>query len=86
MMVAPALKERTILAELINARFGWNLTVQDLNDMARNNLYAEREFNRRAGFTAAHDRLPEHFYYEVNPSTGSVFDITPEDLQEMNLP
>lgn len=86
MMVAPALKERTILAELINARFGWNLTVQDLSDMARNNLYAEREFNRRAGFTAVHDRLPEHFYYEVNPSTGSVFDITPEDLQEMNLP
>lgn len=86
MMVAPALKERTILAELVNARFGWNLTLQDLSDIAKNNLANEREFNRRAGFTAAHDRLPEHFYYEVNPATGTVFDITPEDLQEMNLP
>ena len=82
MMVGPALKDRTLLAELINARFGWQLTLQDLTAMASQTLAAEKEFNRRAGFTDVHDRLPEHFYYEVNPSTGSVYDIFPEDMKD----
>ena len=82
MMVGPAMKDRTILAELINARFGWQLTLQDLTTIASKTLQAEQEFNRCAGFTDVHDRLPEHFYYEVNPATGSVYDIFPEDMKD----
>ena len=85
MMIGPALKDREILAAMINARFGWTLTAQDLSDITRKYLNVEREFNCRAGFTAAHDRLPEHFYYEVNPASGAVFDISEEDLKELKF-
>ncbi|QNB45189.1 aldehyde ferredoxin oxidoreductase [Thermanaerosceptrum fracticalcis] len=83
MMVGPALKGRSILVELINARYGWDLTTEDLEKIARDNLSLERAFNEKAGFTKVHDRLPEHFYEEENPATGTVFDITEEDLAEM---
>lgn len=84
MMVAPALKDRQILADMINARYGWQLTAQDLVQITRQYLRAELEFNRKAGFTIAHDRLPEHFYYEVNPANGAVFDFDDADWQELN--
>lgn len=83
MMVAPALKDRDILAAMINALHGWTLTAQDLNDMTHRFLRAELEFNRRAGFTTVHDRLPEHFYEEPNPATGAVYDFTDDDLKEL---
>lgn len=83
MMIAPALKDSTILAEMVNARFGSTLSAQDLEQLTRQYLQIEREFNRRAGFTSAHDRLPEHFYDEANPETGTVFDITAEELAEL---
>jgi len=83
MMISPGLKSRDILAEMINAYHGWKLTLQDLEQIARQNLNLEREFNAKAGFTKIHDRLPEHFYDEVNPATNSVFDISETDLEEM---
>lgn len=82
MMVGPAVKERRIFVELINAYYGWEFTEEDLLAIGAANLAAEADFNRRAGFTAQHDRLPEHFYHEPNPATGTVFDICPEDLLE----
>ncbi len=83
MMTGPVLADRQILADLLNARFGWDLTVKDLEQMTRDTLNLEKEFNRNAGFTKAHDRLPEHFYEEENPATGTVFDLTEEDLSEL---
>lgn len=85
MMVAPALKDRQILADLINARYGWQLVAQDLVQITRQYLRAELEFNRRAGFTTVHDRLPEHFYCEVNPANGAVFDFEDADWKELNF-
>ncbi len=82
-MVAPGLKNRDILSAMVNAYYGWNLTLQDLEQIARQNLNRELEFNKRAGFTKVHDRLPEHFYEEANPATNSVFDIDETDLEEM---
>ncbi|MBS4021315.1 MAG: aldehyde ferredoxin oxidoreductase [Dethiobacter sp.] len=83
MMVGPGLPDRAILADLINARFGWNLTLEDLEKICRDTLNLEKEFNSKAGFTKAHDRLPEHFYEEENPATGTVFDLYEEDLSEL---
>lgn len=85
MMIGPILKERTILCELINAYHGWNITNTELETIGRTNLKVEQEFNKRAGFTRADDRLPEHFYDELNPASESVFDITEQDLAEMAL-
>jgi len=84
MMVAPALKDRTILAEMVNAYHGWDLKLEDLVVAAKESLQVEKSFNKAAGFTSAHDRLPEHFYQEDNPASHSRFDFTDEDLAEMD--
>lgn len=81
--IGPTLKDRQILVDLINSRFGWSITAEDLADLGRANMVIERDFNLKAGFTSAHDRLPEHFYQDKNPVTDSVFDITEENLKNM---
>jgi aldehyde:ferredoxin oxidoreductase len=43
----------------------------------------EREFNRRAGFTAKDDRIPEWMTREPIPETGAVFDVPEEDLDHI---
>jgi aldehyde:ferredoxin oxidoreductase len=47
-------------------------------------LQVEREFNRRAGFSPAHDRLPEFMLDEPLPVTGNVFDVPPDELRKIN--
>ena len=72
-----------ILADLVNGRWGTNLTSQDLRTMAIQALEAERAFNRKAGLGPSSDRIPEIFCEEVNPSSGTVFDISPSELDEI---
>jgi aldehyde:ferredoxin oxidoreductase len=43
-------------------------------------LKAEREFNRKAGFTEQDDRLPKFFYEEPLPPHNTVFAISAEEL------
>jgi aldehyde:ferredoxin oxidoreductase len=43
-------------------------------------LKAEREFNKRAGFTNEDDRLPRFFYEEPLPPHNTVFVISDEEL------
>jgi aldehyde:ferredoxin oxidoreductase len=40
----------------------------------------EREFNRRAGFTAADDRIPAWMTREPLPPHNSIFDVPDETL------
>ena len=47
-------------------------------------LRMERDFNRRAGFTAKDDRLPEWMTKEVLPSHNSVFDVSEETLDQVH--
>jgi aldehyde:ferredoxin oxidoreductase len=43
-------------------------------------LKAEREFNRKAGFTNKDDRLAAFFYEEPLPPHNKVFIVSDEDL------
>jgi len=81
-MLGTALKDRGLLAELVSSRFGRDITLEVLLEVARETLRIERAFNGGAGLTAVHDRLPEFFYHEINPVSGSVFDINREDLEQ----
>lgn len=83
-MLGGAIKDLRDITDLINARFGWDMTVDELKNIARCNLILEKDYNRKAGFTIAHDRLPEYFYEEKNPSTGTVFDINEEFIEKLN--
>ncbi len=68
------------MRDLLNARYGWQVGTDILQVLGRECLSTEREFNRRAGFTAAHDRLPEWMTRERLPPHNTTFDVPEEDL------
>jgi aldehyde:ferredoxin oxidoreductase len=72
-----------LAASLLNGIYGWEVDDGILQELGRTTLSLEREFNRRAGFTPADDRLPEWMTQEANPSTGSVFDVPEAELDEL---
>ncbi len=72
------------VVEMLNAQFGLSLTVDDVLSLGKNILKVEREFNKRAGFTKADDRLPEFFSTDVLEPHKTTFDITDEELDEVH--
>ena len=52
----------------------------DVIELGSKVLRKERAFNEAAGFTAAHDRLPEFMKYEPLPPHNTVFDVPDEEL------
>ncbi|MCL4368535.1 MAG: aldehyde ferredoxin oxidoreductase C-terminal domain-containing protein [Actinobacteria bacterium] len=46
-------------------------------------VVGEREFNKRAGFTTADDRLPAFMTVEALPPSGNVFDVSDADLDSV---
>lgn len=68
------------IPSLINARYGWEVPDNYLQLLGGQTIKMEREWNRRAGFTAAHDRLPEYMTREALPPNNAVFDVPAEDL------
>jgi aldehyde:ferredoxin oxidoreductase len=68
------------LIDLINAFYGLNLTGDDVTALGKSILKGEREFNIAAGFTAAHDRLPEFFKNDALPPHNIKFKVKDEDL------
>jgi aldehyde:ferredoxin oxidoreductase len=68
------------LLKAINAKFGTQLTPDDILALGIRVLKAEREFNRKAGFTNKDDRLPRFYYEEPLPPHNTVFTISDEEL------
>jgi aldehyde:ferredoxin oxidoreductase len=64
----------------INAKFGTKLGPADIPALGMRVLKAEREFNKKAGFTNQDDRLPRFFYEEPLPPHNTVFTISDEEL------
>lgn len=71
------------IARLLTARYGWDVPDDILQILGKETLRLEREFNRRAGFTAANDRLPEWMTREPIPPTGAVFDVAAEEMDRL---
>lgn len=71
------------IRDLLNARYGWSVDENILQELGAETLKLEREFNRRAGFTAAHDCLPEWMRREPLPPHNTVFDVPDEDLDKI---
>ena len=69
-----------VIPGLLNARYGWDVPADILQRLGKETLLLEREFNKRAGFTAADDRMPEWMTLERLPPMDSVFDVSEADL------
>lgn len=72
-----------VVADLLKARWGVETTPEWLRREAWETVLLERGFNRRAGLTPAHDRLPEFFEEEINPANGQVFDVLEDTLRRV---
>ena len=68
------------MVEEVNGLLGTSYTTDDVVPVGSEILRKERAFNEAAGFTAAHDRLPEFMRYEPLPPHNSVFDVPDEEL------
>ena len=67
--------------KVIGAKSGTQLGPDDFPiGMGVRVLKAEKEFNRKAGFTSEDDRLPRFFYEEPLPPHNTVFVISDEEL------
>jgi aldehyde:ferredoxin oxidoreductase len=65
---------------LIKGRYGWDVPADFLQKLGREALKAEREFNRRAGFTPEDDRIPPWMMEEPLPPHHAVFDVPSAEL------
>ena len=81
----PIVADPQLMVDLLNGRYGWGWTVEDLEAAEEDVLQTEREFNCRAGFTEAHDRLAEAFYREPLPPTNAVFDVSAEEMAKASV-
>ncbi|MDO3377282.1 aldehyde ferredoxin oxidoreductase family protein [Geoalkalibacter halelectricus] len=72
----------TAIVEMLNARFGLSLTGDDVTALGTSILKTEHAFNQAAGFTNAHDRLPEFFATEPVPPHNVVWDFTDAEIDE----
>ena len=68
------------LVDMINARFGINLTGDDVTELGKSILKTERQFNIAAGFNSNHDRLPEFFKTEALPPHNVVWDFSDAEI------
>lgn len=71
------------LVDMINAQYGLSLTGDDVTELGKSVLRNERAFNKAAGFSNAHDRLPEFFEYEPCAPHNAVWDFAPEEIDEV---
>jgi aldehyde:ferredoxin oxidoreductase len=71
----------TAIYEMINARYGTNLTAEGVVEFGKYVLKTEHNFNIAAGFTNKHDRLPE-FFEEAIPPHNAVWDFSDAEIDE----
>jgi len=74
------------MVEECNGVLGTNWTVDDIGRIGGEIIKMERAFNEAAGFTKAHDRLPEFMKYEKLPPHNVVFDVPDETLDRVHAP
>lgn len=67
------------LIDMLNARFGIELTGDDVTELGKTILKTEHAFNLAAGLNNKHDRLPEFFKEPVLPHN-AVWDFSDEEI------
>jgi aldehyde:ferredoxin oxidoreductase len=71
------------LLDMLGSFYGTTMTGDDVVALGKRVLSAERDFNARAGFTKAHDRLPRFFYTEPIAPHNQVFSMKDEELDDV---
>ena len=72
------------VVEECNGVLGTNWTGDDVTKIGLDILRMERKFNEAAGFTSAHDRVPEFMKREPLPPHNTVFDVPDKILDSVH--
>ncbi len=72
-----------VVARLIRGRYGWDVSDNILQELGKQTIKMEREFNRRAGFTKEDDRIPKWMTKEPLAPHNAVFDVSEEVLDHI---
>jgi aldehyde:ferredoxin oxidoreductase len=79
----PVVADPQLMVDMLNGRFGWGWTKDDLDRANRAVLRTELEFNRQAGLTAADYRVPEFMREEALAPHAATFDVPDSDLDSV---
>jgi len=71
------------LLDLLSSFHGTELTADGVTELGKKILTMERDFNKQAGFTAQHDRLPKFFKDEALAPHNITFQVTDQDLDQV---
>ena len=71
------------IVNTLNSAHGIEMTGDDLKQIGKDALQMESEFNKRAGFTAEDDDLPEFFYTEELPPVNQTARFRGADVHEI---
>jgi aldehyde:ferredoxin oxidoreductase len=71
------------IADLLNARFGVEISPDEVLDIAKQNIRDELKFNEGAEFSSAHGPFPEFLRKESLPPTGHVFDVDQSEINKI---
>ncbi len=74
--------DMTPLLELIKAHYDIDISETEFDDMVKETLRLEHQFNTNAGITAQDYRFAETFYDVEQPETGETIDITDAESAE----
>lgn len=80
---ANAANDLHMLGGLMAALYGGDPDFNRVSMLGVKTLLTERAYNKMAGMKAEDDRLPEFFYKEKSPATGSRFDIIDYEMEVM---
>ena len=85
MFVGPEARNLPVFRDFVNARYGWNVTEDDLLEMGRSLLRLETDFNRKAGIDEHSNQLPPWFRTEPLEPSGRTFDVDEDRLRKMKF-
>ncbi|MBE3090445.1 MAG: aldehyde ferredoxin oxidoreductase, partial [Actinobacteria bacterium] len=79
----PFVKHPEFYISLLKGRYGWQLELKDIKNIAEDVLQTEREFNKKAGVSEEFWSFPEFMREEPLPPNDTVFDISREEMKRI---
>jgi aldehyde:ferredoxin oxidoreductase len=84
LFVRPAfVKDPSLFGRMLHARYGWDWTYQDIQNMGKECLEDERKFNQMAGVSEDFFEIPEFMRDEPLPPRNTVFDLTLAEMKKI---
>lgn len=84
LFVRPAfVKDPSLFSRMLHARYGWDWSYKDIQNMGKDCLEDERKFNQMAGVSEDFLQIPEFMRDEPLPPRNSVFDLSLAEMKKI---